>query len=335
MGFPQPSFRQIGLDLRDPGMILTILDHMPTPAIVIDWPSRRIVHANAAAVGTAQDTTPLEGRRLSESLPLWGGVCGDRLDGVGRTGRRENWRAVPNGMGVRWWDIACSPLTDDSGAVVGLLLTAQDVTDRERLAAAQVEQAAALREINHRVKNTLQLISSLLTLQTLSTLNTEMRRALQDSCGRIGIISQLYQRITQGQYGAVVDFSRYLGDMANDVSAAGRGCPLMVACDDTVLPVETAVPLALIVNELVNNAARHAYPSGEVGAVAVTLRRRPEGGLQLVVSDQGQGVPPGFDLARQAGMGLKMARAFTAQLKGHLRLDDSGAGSVFIVDLPG
>lgn len=339
MGLPQPSFRKAffrgqGLDLSDPCLLLPVLDHMPIPALLVEWPSRRITHVNTAAA-EAFPSHLAEGTVLDTSSAVFGTVCAEgRLDSVAASGAAERWSTVIDPATGFCWDLACSPLTGGGRKVTGVLLTAQDVTSRERLAAAEAAHARALREANHRAKNTLQLVSSLLTLQTLSTTNADMRRTLQDCCGRIGIIAQLHQktRLVQGE--ALVDFAAYLRDMANDVTAAGRGCPVITESDDAEVPAEAAVSLALIVNELVTNAARHAYGAGEGGVVSVALRACPGGGRQVVVSDRGRGVPPDFDPLRQGGMGLKMVRAFVGQLRGRMSLDRTAPGVAFIIDLP-
>lgn len=335
MGFPQPNFRHTGLDLSDPALLLSILDLMPTPALVVEWPSRRILCVNAAA-DTAFRGRLVEQVLLKASDPVFGTVCTDgRIDAVGSSGRREHWPAVIDPATDFCWDLACSPLSGDGRGTAGVLLTAQDVTSRERLAVAEAAHTKALREANHRAKNTLQLITSLLTLQTLSTTNADIRRTLQDCCGRIGIIAQLHQKIRLENGGLPqVDFAAYLHDMANDVTAAGRGCPVVTESDEVVLPVETAVSLALIVNELVGNAARHAYEAGEEGLISVVLRAGAGGGRQLVVSDRGRGIPEACDPFRQGGMGLKMTRAFVSQLRGRITIDRTGPGVAFVVDLP-
>lgn len=334
MGLPQPSFRHEGLDLSDPVLLLSILDLMPSPALVVEWPSRRILCVNPAAAAAFRGRFA-EHAVLKATDPVFGLVCADgRIDGVGTSGRREQWSAVIDTATDFCWDLACFPLIGEGRQIAGVLLTAQDVTARERLAAAEAAQAQALREAGHRAKNTLQFITSLLTLQTLSTTNAEIRRTMQDCCGRIGIIADLHQKSRLDREGVTVDFAAYLHRMANDVTAAGRGCPVVTESDDVRLPLEAAVSLALLVNELVNNAARHAYGANEGGAVHVTLRSCPGGGRQLVVSDQGRGIPDGCDPFRQGGMGLKMVRAFVSQLRGGLSIDRTGPGVAFVIDLP-
>ncbi|MCW2246608.1 two-component sensor histidine kinase [Azospirillum fermentarium] len=322
------------MDLSDPALLLSILDLMPTPALVAEWPSRRILCVNAAAED-AFGGCLMEHAILKASDPVFGAVCADGgIDAVGSSGRREQWSAVIDPATDVCWDLACSPLTGGGRQIAGVLLTAQDVTSRERLAAAEAAHVQAVREANHRAKNTLQLITSLLTLQTLSTPHPDVRRTLQDCCGRIGIIAQLHQKARLEHGAPRVDFAAYLHDMANDVTAAGRGCPVVTESDAALLPAETAVSLALIINELVNNAARHAYGAGEGGVVSVTLRAGADGGRQLVVSDRGIGIPAECDPFRQGGMGLKMTRAFVSQLRGRIAIDRTGPGVAFVIDLP-
>ena len=242
----------------------------------------------------------------------------------------------------RIFETHVEPLHDADGAVVGAVGLAVETTARrqaeESLAESLREKDLLLKEVNHRVKNTLQLISSLLTLQALSNKDPDVRAQFQEACGRIGTVAQVHQRLyisDRFRVMAVADYLRDLcGELAASQSAAGQGRRVVVDCDDIELPADSVIPLALIVNELVTNAMKYAYGADEPGDVLVTFQVLPDGGKRLVVADRGRGLPPTFDVARADSLGMKVVRAFAGQLRGTLRVERPGVGTRFVLDLP-
>ncbi|KAA1053081.1 hypothetical protein FH063_003000 [Azospirillum argentinense] len=138
------------------------------------------------------------------------------------------------------------------------------------------------REVSHRVKNTLQLVSSLLTLQTLSAKDPDMRRAFQEACSRIGTVTQAHQRVHAAARGSLVDFGAYLSDacreMESHFAVGGPERSIAVTVEQAMVPVDSVIPLALILNELVGNASKYAYAAGSPGNIEVSLVPRDEGG---------------------------------------------------------
>ncbi len=324
-----PSYGMSGLNFSDPVFLREILEHTPTPTAVVDGHDLRCGFANAAFRDL--DLTAGQDVRGQGIAALFPAVDAGALSGVYRTGQRARVRAGTRDQ--RTWDLDVIPLRDGAdGAVRALLVTAREV------AAAEASGDQQLREINHRVKNTLQLVSSLLTLQALSAKDPDMRRAFQEACGRIGTVTQAHQRIHAVGRGSSVDFAGYLRDacveMEASLAAGGAERRIVVTTDDAVLPVDSIIPLALIVNELVGNAIKYAYLPGAPGDVEVSLTALPEGGRRLTVADHGRGLPPGFDIARADTLGMKVARAFAGQLKSKLRAESNAPGARFVLDLP-
>ncbi len=301
---------------------------------VVEGAEHRYSYANAAfrALTTAQP-----GNRLADGFP--GGAESEwvpHLDEVGRTGRPVRVRDLVlarDGGRMEVWDVDCVPLAGPAG-VRGVLITIHDVSAR---AAALKEKDGLLREVNHRVKNSLQLVSSLLTLQGLSSKDPEMRRQFQEACGRIGTIAQVHQRLYQSENYSEVAFGHYLRDLCRELGgslAAQPGRTVAVEADDVDLPADTVIPLALAVNELVSNAIKHAYPAGQPGEVTVSFRVQPDGQKRLTVADHGRGLPEGYDVMRADTLGMKVVRAFAGQLKGRFRVEPNGPGTRFVIDLP-
>lgn len=313
------------LDLSAPDTLREILEHVPTPIAALDGEDGRCLFANTAfrVLGAVR------GQGVHVLFPALEPAL---LEDVRRGGQTRRLRT--GGPDRRQWDIEVAPLRGgDGGTVRGLLVTA-------KAAAAESVEAAEqhAREVSHRVKNTLQLVSSLLTLQALSSKDPEIRRAFQDACARIGTVTQAHQRIHTAGRGGEVEIGSYLraacAELEAGFSADGGDRRIEVSADDTPLPVDAVIPLALIVNELVGNATRHAYPPGVAGVVEVSLLALPTGGRRLTVADRGRGLPPGFEPMRVDTLGLKIARAFTGQLKGKLRAESNEPGARFVIDLP-
>lgn len=213
-----------------------------------------------------------------------------------------------------------------STTVVGTL---HDVTrqasDLGRLKAAADELTLLLHEVNHRVKNSLQLVGNLLALQAVSCDEPVVRGILEEACARVVTVARIHERMHAAQPGLLVDMAEHLGELVHELrrSLLGPGHPVRVDFDGRPgfrLSAAKAVSLALLLNELVTNCIKHAFPAGGPGAVRVVLR--PEGGGWLLeVADDGAGLPAGFDPLRAAGLGLRLVNALAEQTEGTLSFD--------------
>lgn len=195
------------------------------------------------------------------------------------------------------------------------------------------EKEVLLKEVHHRVKNNLQVISSLLSLQARKASEPAAQEALQSSQGRVRSIALLHERLYQSSDLANVDMTTYLAGLVSEVfRAAGRpGVRRLVAVDGLELSMELAMPCGLIVNELVTNALKHAFPAGE-GEVRVELTRR-DGRVRLSVVDDGRGLPPASQ-GEGTSLGMKLVRSLTDQLRGRLVVERGPGerGAAFHVD---
>jgi len=316
-------------------LLLATLEHAPVAMAVVEGPEHRYSYVNAAFRALATAETPDTGRRLADGFPgLAESECVPRLDEVYRSARpaRVSDLILTRDDGrVEMWDVDYVPLAGPDG-VRSVLITMHDVSAK---AAALKEKEGLLREVNHRVKNSLQLVSSLLTLQALSSKEPDMRRQFQEACGRIGTIAQVHQRLYQSETYSEIAFGAYLRDLCRELGgAAAAGRTIAVDADDLDLPADTVIPLALVVNELVSNALKYAYPDGQPGEVAVSFRVQPDGTKRLTVADRGRGLPDGYDVARADTLGMKVVRAFAGQLKSKFRAEPNAPGTRFVIDLP-
>jgi len=202
-----------------------------------------------------------------------------------------------------------------------------------------VQKDMLMREVNHRVKNSLHMIASLLSLQGDGIDDPNTRRQFADAHNRVATVAQLHQRLYQTDKLQSVEFDQYLHGMCNDLSnfmlSEGEEYTLEVEADPAEFPTDRAIPLALIVNELVTNAFKYAYPPGSDGTIRVTFTHRENGGYVLVVSDQGAGLKPGFQPS-QGGLGMTIVTSLCLQLGATLYFGPTteAGGARFAVSLP-
>ncbi len=218
---------------------------------------------------------------------------------------------------------------------------ARDITDRRRadgaLRAALEEKTALLKEVHHRVKNNLQIITSLLNLQARQVQNSAALAALQDTQDRIRSMALLHESLYRdGRFGKV-DGDAYLTHLCthlrNSFDLMTGRVRLRHHFAPVVLGLEQAVPCGLIVNELVSNAFKHAFPGERGGEIRVELHAEPEGRLALVVADDGVGLPPGLDHRHSDTLGLQLVVGLAQQLGA--RVDThAAAGSTFRLSFP-
>jgi two-component sensor histidine kinase len=190
-----------------------------------------------------------------------------------------------------------------------------------------------LREGDHRIKNSLQIVSSMMHLQARREESRSAREALHMAAARIRSVAQMHDALQAGDGEDLLDIGTVLEKMCAALHAMG-GAPLgvnvRVTADHVKSPIGTAQPLVLAVNELVVNALRHAFPDGRAGSIDVELRCA-DGELRVIVADDGVGMPAGY--AEGEGYGMKLVRTMTAQVNGVLYMD-GGPGTRFMIVLP-
>jgi PAS domain S-box-containing protein len=246
---------------------------------------------------------------------------------------------APDGT-LHWQQWADRGLFDDQGRIVEYQSIGQDVTDRrlveQRIRDSLREKEAMLKEIHHRVKNNLQVISSLLALQANYIDDASVGGMLRDSQNRIRSMALIHERLYQSPDLASIDFGRYIKDLVAQLFRAyglqsGTVTP-EIQTDQVYLAVAVAIPCSLIVNELVSNALKHAFPGGRPGTVRVLLHAI-DNKLKLVVADDGVGLPAGFDIAGSQSLGLQLVVTLAEQLEGTL-VHRSGPGTEFEIVFP-
>ncbi len=186
------------------------------------------------------------------------------------------------------------------------------------------EKEVLLKEIHHRVKNNLQTIVGLLNLQANVVDDPRVRGAFQESQSRIQSMSLIHQTLYQSNDLARLDVASYLGRLTHQIFASygvnPRTVTLQVDAEDVPLSIDTAIPCGLIVNELLTNALKYAFPDGRSGRVRVSLHRTPSLETRVSVSDDGVGLPADFDLEESGSLGLQLVHELTRQIGGRLEI---------------
>jgi PAS domain S-box-containing protein len=222
-------------------------------------------------------------------------------DGAGAC--EAEFRVEDNRAGPRWFALNGRTIFRGAGAhrrpelFVGTL---RDITGRKNadaaLQAALDQQRELLHEVNHRVKNSLQLVSSLLRLQARRAPDQAMRHQLEDATARISTIARIHERLYRDQDSKRIRFKAFLAELCSDLQGSAPRCSLRVQSAEFSVATERAIPLGLVINELVSNALKYAYPDGE-GPVTVTAGKSAEGDVTVSVGDNGVGLPDGFSVA--------------------------------------
>lgn len=215
------------------------------------------------------------------------------------------------------------------------LVVLSNITERkladERISRALKEKNVLLREIQHRVKNNLQIIHSLLHMQTRRVPDPGLRTYFSESRDRINAIALVHAQLYQSVDLAEIDFQGYLQRLVKSIASTypldGVGVTVTKG-DPLFLNVNISIPCGLIVNELVTNSFRHAFVGGRRGTVQVSVSRAGDGNYRLTVSDNGIGLPANFELSDSNTMGLKLVKILAEQLAAEMTLD-RGAGTFF------
>jgi PAS domain S-box-containing protein len=217
-----------------------------------------------------------------------------------------------------------------------ILLVIEDITERVRLErehAADERIGMLLRELTHRVKNSLQFIASMVMIEARSLESGEGKAALARVSRRILALGHLYSKLSEADTFEAVDAATYLNELCRDLIASvykdgDAFIMLKTDIESELLPTDRAIPIGLIVNELVTNAVKYGFPGEAKGTVMVRLKRVP-GELRLTVADDGQGLDPG---RADSGLGGRLVDAFAQQLGGQVeRKSDNQVTTVRLI----
>jgi two-component sensor histidine kinase len=202
----------------------------------------------------------------------------------------------------------------------------------EQIRASLREKETLLKEIHHRVKNNLQVISSLLSLQSDRLADSTVRKLFLDARDRVRSMALVHEKLYNSQNLARVELGEYTRSLMRDLlqghAALASKVRLQIEQDAVFVPVDVAIPCGLILNELATNALKHAFHERAEGEIAIETRRLADGRIRIVFSDDGGGLPPEIDWRSADTLGLRLIRMLTEQLGGTSELDN-GHGTRF------
>ncbi|MCT7995832.1 PAS domain S-box protein [Laspinema olomoucense] len=263
-----------------------------------------------------------------------------------RTQEIYEYRVRHQNSTYRWVRDERRLVCDPEGNPLEIVGSMYDITEQKKalgqLKASLQEKEVLLKEIHHRVKNNLQVISSLLNLQSRSIQDSETRTLFQDSQNRIQSIAFIHEKLYQSRDLAQVDFSQYIQTLClhlfRSYGASPHRISLNIKIDEIFLSVDTAIPCGLIVNELVCNALKHGFPPHGTGAIEITLYRtfqEPDDNskreFMMRVQDNGVGFPSEVDFRKTRSLGMQLINTLVKQLKGTIELDRSSGTAFQIV----
>ncbi len=203
----------------------------------------------------------------------------------------------------------------------------RDITDRkqyeQQLEAAVAERESLIREIHHRVKNNLQLVSSMLSLQ-MQTLDRTDRRVLDTARARVNALALAYEQLVRSDRVAPAELNSYLGRLTASLSELNERVSIDLDATSVTVDIDRAIPIALIVNELVTNSMEHGFPENRSGSVRITVGAVGDEEIVLTVADNGCGLPPRENAGDRTGLGLQLVRSFAEQLGGSMSINSDG-----------
>ncbi len=244
---------------------------------------------------------------------------------------------VYNPKDGRYYQHSHSPIFHMDGTVSKMTIS-RDITERkiaeEKIKASLEEKEVMLREIHHRIKNNMQIISSLLNLQAGKIKYNKYRELFNESKNRVLSMALVHEKLYKSENLARVDFARYAKDLVKNLlwsyNLMASKIKFKIEVADINLGVDVAIPCALIINELVSNSLKYAFPNGEDGELQICFKRDTMGNYTLSVSDNGVGLPAYLDFRRTESFGLQLVNILTGQLKGDIELDNT-VGAKFTI----
>ncbi len=245
-------------------------------------------------------------------------------------GQHKNGKEFPVEVGL-------NPISTLQGTMV--LASVIDITERkhheEQLKAALKEKDLLLAEIHHRVKNNLQIIDSLLGMQSDRSLNDVAIAVLKESQNRVKSMAMIHQILYESSDFSHVDFTSVIESLISNLSASyaldSSRIQVTIDADHVLLPINTSIPLGLILNELCTNAMKYAFIEHRSGSIHIRLKYMENNKLQIIVSDDGIGIPDELDINNASSLGLQLVMLLSEQISAELSIRRKNPTSFSII----
>lgn len=237
----------------------------------------------------------------------------------------------------KWVQTELSADLSDDGSVLQWRLILVDISEKKATEISLEEKETMLREIHHRVKNNMQLISSLLSIQTRELPPSEARNVLEEVKQRVHAMTLVHEMLYHSENFARIRFDKYVNQLVTRLNRAyqtGVHIHLEEKLVPLHIPVHQALPAGLIVNELFCNTQLHAFPNQQEGCVQLSMDCGEDQVVRLEISDDGTGLPEGFDWQHQERLGLRLVSLLTKQLGGEVNVISNKKGTSFTLTFP-
>jgi two-component sensor histidine kinase len=237
--------------------------------------------------------------------------------------------------------ISASPIKGAAGIPKTTLAVITDITDRkqaeERIKASLQEKEVLLKEIHHRVKNNMQIISSLLSLQESYIKDPFVLKAFRESQVRIRSMAMIHEKLYQSEDLARIDIGEYIESLVVDLFHTYSVTPGAITFKNNVeyiyLELNIAIPCCLLLNELISNSLKYAFPGGRKGEISIDFKSKKDT-YQLTVKDNGVGFPEDLDFRTVESLGMQLIHMFVKKLHGTVELN-SRCGTEFKIEFKG
>ncbi len=261
----------------------------------------------------------------------------------GKDGFAEEYRVMRTDGSQRWIVDCAYSIKGESGLTDHIIGVAKDITERkiaeEKIKTSLHEKEVLLKEIHHRVKNNMQIVSSLLNLQSESVDDESIRQLLKKSQNRVKSMALVHEKLYQTEDLSSIDFAEYTRSLTtrllHSFGSNSKRVQLVIDMDEVCLDVNRAIPCGLIINEIVTNSFKHAFPDSTTGVdenkfegkgvIKVFMRENPKSGImELVVGDNGMGLPEGLDFRHTKTLGMELVNTLVDQLDGSIEYVNNG-----------
>lgn len=258
---------------------------------------------------------------------------------TGRPSKGIEFQIIRKDRVKKYGEISVSPIKDSKGQPIGFRGIVRDITERklaeEKIKASLEEKEVMLREIHHRVKNNMQIMSSLLRLQSGKIKDKRILEIFKTSQSRIRSMAFIHESLYQSEDLARIDFSDYTSRVTTHLfslyGARTAHINYKVEVKDVFLNINTAIPCGLIINELVTNSLKHAFPDDRSGEMLVKMRVDKRGKHTLIVKDTGIGFPERLDIRETETLGMQLVTDLVIQIEGSIKLNREGGTTFTIV----
>jgi len=292
-----------------------------------------ILRVNKAMENWYSHALPLVGKKCYEAYHLQDRACDICPTRKTIETSGAAYEIVPKvgagGEKAGWLDLYSFPLIDEnSGQMKGIIEYVRDITERkkaeDRLQLSLQEKDVLLREVHHRVKNNMQVISSLLNLQSRHVQDPRVLEMFKESQRRIRSMALIHERLYQSSDFSHIEFAKYLRNLATHLFHSyqidASRVKLKIEAEEVHLNINTAIPCGLIVNELISNALKHGFPDNQGGELSIDLRREAGDGYRLRVRDDGVGFPEALDFRRTETLGMQIVNTLVSQIDATIEL---------------